>query len=143
MEYRDASDLVVVPMAVSAPPADGNWYAFDPRTTKRFRLLRVRPHHAPDSDLSDADRMPVVFVHGHRGAPSQANAFATIAHATYHDWLRMAVNSSEEGEATGSTRRRLPLAVYSLDMEEGSSAFHAGLMIAQARALVISYLRRR
>ena len=100
IEYRDASTFVEVPVQRTDPRAlpTSAQLSFDPAALAHSRLLRVVPVHAPASgsggDVNatsgrsprDADSVPIIFLHGHRGSPGQANALATLAAMTYASW---------------------------------------------------------
>jgi hypothetical protein len=118
VEYRDSSAVESVPVPLTPPDnSHEDELRFDPRILEGFKLLRVAPYHASPHNAAPEDTVPVLFIHGHRGAPSQAFAMATIAN------VRTAVEPL-------STRRSFTF--YTADFHEGSSAFHAGVLLAQA-----------
>ncbi len=101
---------VPVPLAV----ADDNPWG--------YRLLRAVDYR---SDPKRADNLyggaPVLFVHGHRGDYMQV---ANLVGQAAEEWSR--VNAEEAGPAP------LPLDVFTIDMREDSSAFHADIVRVQA-----------
>ena len=128
LEFPDDSVLLQTALALSPPPPAGHPHAFDPSVQRGFRLLRVQPLHVGggrgvDAFSDDAASAPVLFVHGHRGGPNQANALSTLAEAARAAW--------PAGGGAGPAR----LAVYALDFAAASSAFHAGLLRAQASCI--------
>ena len=128
VEYRDASAVAAVDVPVTrpsedAPRVDEGDLRFDPRILDGFQLWRVAPYNAPSpasAGVVDADTVPILFVHGHRGAPSQAFAMATIA------------NVRTAAEASGGPGALRAFTFYTADFHEGSSAFHAGVLLGQA-----------
>jgi pimeloyl-ACP methyl ester carboxylesterase len=87
-----------------------------------YRLLRAVDYR---SDPKRADTLyggaPVLFVHGHRGDYMQC---ANLVGQAAEEWSR--VNVEESGHAP------LPLDVFTIDMREDSSAFHADIVRVQA-----------
>lgn len=128
IEYRDSSAVVVIDVPVTPPPppghgpsADEDDMRFDPRILDGYQLWRVSPYNTPTPEslgIPDKDALPVLFVHGHRGAPSQAFAMATLANVR---------TASESHDASPRA-----FTFYTADFHEGSSAFHSGVLLAQA-----------
>ncbi len=67
--------------------------------------------------------MPVLFVHGHRGSAPQVSSFA--AHSV----------AARRGTLFSANADHVQLSWFSIDFHEASTAFHAGLMRAQAAYL--------
>lgn len=51
-------------------------FGFDPQTAAAYRLYYVDDRSIATEDEAELPVLPVVFVHGHRGAYGQANALA-------------------------------------------------------------------
>ena len=136
-----------------------NEYSFDPRMSENFRLgylrhagitagnirSQMRELHAQPReptrqqtaayeqsiqlskpmtpDFACPAGMPVLFVHGHRGSAPQVSSFA--AHSV----------AARRGSLLASGGHAIQLSWFSVDYHEASTAFHAGLMRAQAAYL--------
>ena len=155
VEYRDEADLVPVDVE-DVPIRADRLHTFPASALASFRLLRLVPRHARDAasdsvdselrsrrSANDADedegdagsQLPILFVHGHRGSPSQANALATMADAYYFDQRRPLT--------AHGTRQRF--VTYAADFGGASSAFDAASLAAQAHfvsAATATLLRR-
>lgn len=142
IEYRDASAVVAVDVPVTPPPpdrgavADADDLRFDPRILDGFQLWRVAPYNAPKPEslgVADEDTLPVLFVHGHRGAPSQAFAMATIANVRTAAERGLAGAGDPTAAEAAGEQAAPPRAFtfYTADFHEGSSAFHSGVLLAQ------------
>jgi hypothetical protein len=93
-------------------------YSFDPWLSSSYRLLLLRAsgERPPPNGLNG---MPVLFVHGNRGDFNQGATIASQA---------LALDTVEAKLNGGS----VPLDVFAADFRESSSAFHSGVMRAQA-----------
>lgn len=146
-----------------------NEYSFDPRMSENFRLAHLRhagitsgnirtqmrelhtqPRHPTEHQVQAYEKaiqhsspmtasfscpagMPVLFVHGHRGSAPQVSSFA--AHSA----------ASRRGTLFAKLGPAVQLSWFSIDFHEASTAFHAGLMRAQAAYLndAVGAIRQR
>jgi hypothetical protein len=98
VQFRDASEYIEIPVHRSSPslfahlhrPLDGrndpkfsSLMTFDTARMSHYRLLKVSPLHSLTPNVQTQDTLPILFCHGHRGSPTQANALATLLHGEY------------------------------------------------------------
>jgi hypothetical protein len=124
----------------------GPTLSFDPRLLSRFRLLRVRSGLLGESRAESGAQggeggrgdggpvAPILFVHGHRGDYKQVGTLAVVLAA------HMSSSAAAGSSSSSSTSSSPPTPVlYALDFgPKSSSAFHRGLVLAQAHFLAIA-----
>lgn len=120
LELRDSSTYGQVELPAGKSSGDAEIDEQKEYSDAPFRLLRVEPDDAPRSKLGgeppSEPSVPVLFVHGHRGSFNQANALAVAA-----AWRKALLPEAS-----------VALRVYTIDFAGASSAFHPGLLRAQA-----------
>ncbi|KAA0167746.1 hypothetical protein FNF31_00681 [Cafeteria roenbergensis] len=166
IEFQTAPAQFEIPVNITSLPKSDP-FSFDPSlgASHRLVLLRAAGERPPPEGLTG---LPVLFVHGHRGNFDQASQFVSQNLAVHGMQRRAAADaarsraqpapsspgasgsqaadaSEAQGGSAGAGRRAPavppPLDVFAADFREGSSAFHAGVLRAQA-SFVNDCLRR-